>query len=354
MRTEEQLRSTLTTLADQPHAIEDVYASIMRRTAQRPVRRRRTALVLAIAAVAVIVAVVVPQFLVQRTVVPADQRVRGNWNLIHTIDLPPDWEVTDQVISARTETSTLHTPVGAGDDLTYACTVTIFGRDVLEPKTTGTSPVTVDGHDGYFIAGTAANDFTSGVFWPYADRAWANADCQPAGDSSRTTPSAEQQSLQIARRVHFAVTTSRLPFRLSSMPAGYQVQAVAPRIAASPETFRGGVQFSAADQNHPVPYLDIVLSTGRTEIPPNLPGWETDTIDGVPAVLSARDGKLCLNLRDHTLCITSEGGEPADLTKSLWPAGRRELLVSIAQDLTLAKKLDDPSAWFAANEALPQ
>lgn len=352
MPTEEQLRSTMTALADQPYATDHLFAAVMKRTARRPARRRRTAVVLALAAVAVIAALVLPQFLVQRTVVPADQRVRGNWNLIHTVDLPPNWEVVRQTIGATSETTGIRTPTGAGDDFTSSCTIIVFGRNVFHPAPAGGRAVTVNGTTGYAQVGTAKNDFVGGVFWPYAEQAWATVDCVPAGDQSKPTPAAARQSLEIAQRVRFVVTTVRLPFRLKTMPEGHQIQDVDPMLPANPN-FLGGVQFSSADKSRPAPYLDIVMSTGRTEVPEHIPGWETDTVKGVPAVLSARDGKLCLNLTERTLCITSEGGEPADLTKSLWAAGRREMLMGIAQDLTVGPHLDDPSRWFPANQALP-
>lgn len=246
----------------------------------------------------------------------------------------------------------MHTPVGAGDNYTFSCMITVFGRDIFRPTPTNNRVVTVNGVEGYYQVGNFENDIVNGIFWPYAERAWANVDCVPAGDKSRSEEPVVEESLDIAQRVHFGVTTTRLPFRLRAMPDGYQIGTVVPRLAGDPQIL-GGVQFSAADANHPVPYLDIVVSPGQTEVPPGLAGWESDTINGVPAVLSARDGKLCLNLRDHTLCVTSEGGEPADLTTSLWAAGRREFLVGIAKDLTAAKNLNDPTTWFPANDALP-
>ncbi len=96
------------------------------------------------------------------------------------------------------------------------------------------------------------------------------------------------------------------------------------------------------------------MATGTTEIPPYLAGWESDTVNGLPAVLSARDGRMCLNTQGHSVCVAAEGGEPADLTVSLWPVERRELLVEVADHLKLATDLGDAQTGWNANRALPR
>ena len=48
MRTEDQLRTALLDVADRPHATDDLYDTIIRRTQRQPVQRRRMALVLAV------------------------------------------------------------------------------------------------------------------------------------------------------------------------------------------------------------------------------------------------------------------------------------------------------------------
>ena len=63
---------------------------------------------------------------------------------------------------------------------------------------------------------------------------------------------------------------------------------------------------------------------------------------------------LAVNVNGYTIRIEALGGEPEDLTRSLWPAGRRELLVSVAEDLKLARNLGDPQTWFKAQDAFPR
>lgn len=77
-------------------------------------------------------------------------------------------------------------------------------------------------------------------------------------------------------------------------------------------------------------------------------------MNGLPAVLSARDGRMCLNTQGHSVCVAAEGGEPADLTVSLWPVERRELLVEVVDHLKLATDLGDAQTGWNANRALPR
>ena len=89
-------------------------------------------------------------------------------------------------------------------------------------------------------------------------------------------------------------------------------------------------------------------------MPPGLPGYEEDRIAGYRAVLNGREHWLALNVDGYVVRIQAEGGEPAPLTTSLWPAGRRELLVSVAEDLRLARDLGDPQTWFDAQDVFPR
>jgi hypothetical protein len=84
-----------------------------------------------------------------------------------------------------------------------------------------------------------------------------------------------------------------------------------------------------------------------------LPGYETGTVNGMPAVFNADDRALCLNHQGHQICLRASGDLRPDLTQSLWPQGYRELLVDLAGRLELTKNLDSPEDWPDANQALP-
>jgi len=298
-----------------------------------------------VAAVLIAVAIAVPTFLVNRTGVPADQRVRGNWNQIHRVDLPAGWQVRNITVTADSESSEVGPPTASPDDQTGGCVTTVYGRGVGDPAAGADkrTPVEVNGIPGTYS--TPGFDTNGGVVWQYADDSWAQVSCAD-----------RQQSVDIAERVRFEVTTTRLPFELRSLPDGYQVRGVYPPVPDSDAQIFGAMDATSIDKRTDLRYFGVVVSAGTTEIPEHIAGWETDTIAGMPAVLSARDARLCLNppgSPSHTVCIESGEGTPADLTKSLWPAGRRELLVEVAESLKLAKNLDDQRTWFDANDALP-
>ena len=150
MRTEDQLRTALLDFADLPHATDDLYDAIIRRARRQPVQRRRVALVIAVAAVLIAVAIAVPTFLVNRTGVPADQRVPGNWNQIHRVDLPAGWPVRTITVTADSESSAVGPPTASPDDQTGGCVTTVYGRGVGDPSAGAVkrTPVEVNGRPG--------------------------------------------------------------------------------------------------------------------------------------------------------------------------------------------------------------
>jgi hypothetical protein len=84
------------------------------------------------------------------------------------------------------------------------------------------------------------------------------------------------------------------------------------------------------------------------------PDYEEDRIGGRPALLNAREMWLTINVDGYSVRIETSGGEPADRTTTLWPAGRRELLVSVAENLEFARDIDDPQTWFDAQDVFPR
>ena len=62
---------------------------------------------------------------------------------------------------------------------------------------------------------------------------------------------------------------------------------------------------------------------------------------------------LALNVGGYTVRIEAFAIEPVALSTP-WPAGRRELLVSVAEDLVLARDLGNPRTWFDAQDAFPR
>ena len=96
------------------------------------------------------------------------------------------------------------------------------------------------------------------------------------------------------------------------------------------------------------------LVASASLIAPGTPEYEEDQIAGRPALLNAREMWLTINVDQYSVRVEASGGEPADRTTTHWPAGRRELLVSVAEDLQLADDIDDPQTWFDAQNVFPR
>jgi hypothetical protein len=343
VRTEQLLRDALHSAADQARSPEVVMSRISAGLAGRPRRRRRMALVLAVAVVVAALAIALPSLLVNRTGVPADQRVRGNWNLIHRIIPPEGWVVQDRYVRTDRE-STMLGPAGAPDgDVTGACNVLVFGPGVfVEPMPADAQPVDINGR-----AGVAVHDqgprLANGVFWSYADDAWASATCYD-NDTTR--------ALEIARRTTFGPEPFTSGLRLRELPRGFVPDSIMQSsVDGRPTT---ALILKARDPDAEPSSITIGTVPGTATVPPGLPGYEQDRVAGHPAVLNGREMWLALNVDGYTVRIEARGGEPADLTRSLWPAGRRELLVQVAEDLVLARDLGNPRTWFAAQRAFPR
>ena len=303
-------------------------------------------LVVAVAVIFVALAIAVPSFLVNRTAVPADQRLPGNWNLIHRVDPPEAWVVRDRYVSTDRE-STILGPAGAIDeDAAGSCNVLVFGPGVFvdEPIPADAKPVDVNGRPRRRRGRSGIPVFVGGVHWSYADEAWASVTCNENGTT---------RALEIARRTAFGPEPFTSGLRLRELPRGFAPYSIMQWTADGRLTT--ALLLKARDPDaEPPSTITIGAAAGTETVPPGLPGYEEDRIAGYPAVLNGREMWLALNVNGCAIRIEALGGEPEDLTRSLWPAGRRELLVSVAEDLKLARNLGDPQTWFKAQDAFPR
>lgn len=355
MRTEQLLRDTMSDLAGTARTPESALPRILAGlpTPASGVRRnRRRVLVAALAVVLLVAAVTVPGLLRQQTAEPVG-RVPGNWNLIHRVDLPPGWEVQQRAVSAGSESSSYRSSATATTpDAQCGVEVLAAGKPLL-PATGTDVGYDVNGRLARF--GVAQDEQTGRVQWEYAPDSFASVSCGPPPEAATTWGSTKTREVELdfARRVIFEPTPVRLPFRLDALPAGYAVHDV---VDGQDDVGHPGygVSLYAADEAADLPPVQVSVTPGTTEVKPGIPGQETVTVDGLPAVLSATEGSLCLDVRGYTACAVAGGGKAADLNVSLWPAGRRELLLEVAQHLSVVKHLDDPSRWPDANEALPR
>lgn len=95
------------------------------------------------------------------------------------------------------------------------CTIEVKAEGQSDPSLRGVGrvPVTIQGQPGFFSEQNS--DYAGGTSWPYSTDAWANVACK-APDMSLD----QDLSLEVANKVIFKTTLSRLPFKLSKWPVG--------------------------------------------------------------------------------------------------------------------------------------
>jgi hypothetical protein len=285
----------------------------------------------------------VPTFLVNRTAVPADQRVPGNWGLIHRVDPPEGSVVRDRYVSTDRESTILGPADATDDDATGNCSVLVYGRGVfVDLIPADAQPIDINGRPG-FAVDKETFEVAVGVYWSYADDAWASVTCYTGGTT---------RALDIARRTEFGPEPFTAGLRLRDLPSGFVPDSVMQWTADGQPG--SGLALKARNPDAVPRTITIAATPGTATVPPSLPGYEQDRIAGYAAVLNGREMWLALNVDGYTVRIEALGGEPADPTRSLWPAGRRELLVSVAEDLRLARDLGNPETWFDAQDAFPR
>ena len=140
--------------------------------------------------------------------------------------------------------------------------------------------------------------------------------------------------------------------RLQRLPSGYAASSILQSTAYGQPVSASILK--ATDPDAEPSGITIMVTPGPTTMPPGTPDYEEERIAGHPALLNAREMWLTINVDDYSVRIEASGGEPADRTTSLWPAGRRELLVSVAEDLKFAGDLDHPQTWFDAQDVFPR
>lgn len=352
MRNERDLRISLNELADQPTPTAALFESITARLDRRPSKRRRTMLVVAMAVVVLIIATTIPQFITNRAVDPADTRVPGNWNLTHRVDnMPAGWDIQLAVVYGEFESTEIGPPAGSdppqgsGPPVAFGCRIQVNAPGKVDPRVqaAGGEPVIIQGHPGFSEKGNVAS--RGGVSWPYADDAWAEVVCL---DDSGIVDT--ELSILIAENVVFAPEVARLPFVLADTPPGYSEQLISPGRRSGYDESLARLGLGAGGNE----VVALSVEPGVTEIPPGVPGWESDTINGTPAVLNANGETLFLNVQGHSVRVAGPGREHTAASEPLWLPGRRELLVQIAEDLTFASDFTDQSTWFEANKTLPK
>jgi hypothetical protein len=337
VRTEQQVREAFAFIADRAPSPTSALSRLTLAPAPGSSRRRRTVVLLLATAVAVLaLAVALPSILTNRTGVPADQRVPGNWNMIHRVDPPDGWTVTGIEVWPDHEITSL----GSGRvTRSWPCHTTVYGVGALKRLPTERQPVTVQGRPGFYAPKTSDDgEVPAGVYWQYRPNGWAIAACEPASKSAARS---------IAERVVFTPVPMRLPFRLTSLPAGLEVGVLSTGSDSAGQHIGIDISGARAPDKLP-PYVDF--GPGRDT--PDTTGVEEIVINGRTARLRSESQTLCFALADRSLCVGVGRDDRANPDQRLWEPGARELVIDLAGRLEIAADPADSTTWFDASDAL--
>lgn len=346
-RTEGDLRGCLNALADKEVDIEALIDRVNAQLESRRKNPRRTGAVLALATATVVAAVALPQVLGPRVVPPDKARVPGNWNLVHRVKNPPNgWVTVAAAIEPETETTWLGAP-GSLLESGRGCAIeiTAAGEGDVSLRGVAGQPLTVNGHPGFYSDENSVN--RGGVSWSYSADAWANVSCRGPDDGLD-----RELSIDVAERVQFKPTVSKLPFSLSQVPDGYRVAGVAPHLAESSNFLTGLLLVS--DEGY-IDSLIVSLSRadGYDQEEPTPTDWKPETVNGFPAKWSEDAGLLILDVRGSLVYLEAGGDSSAQDSDAAGSLQLRELLIETAGKLILADDFSDQDTWFEMNETLP-
>jgi hypothetical protein len=230
MRTDEDLRSAFTALADRAPTPQETAVTIP--GDDRPAPRRSRGPVLLAAAAACAVMVAVPTVIAAlRTPDDAPPPATGTAEaravrLPHTVTLPAPWTTTGRQLDADSAS------VVVRSDPETSCVVQVYRRARFDTGRIGADrdPVTVNGKDGYYATirftdpKKAGPQGAPGVVWEYAPDSWALAHC--TGSEGMTVADVRGVEQQAADATSFTAQPFPVPFTLENVPAGLETTQV--------------------------------------------------------------------------------------------------------------------------------
>lgn len=344
MRTEDDLRQALLTLADTAHDPATVAAKLrLDAPIGRPSTRTRWRPVVGIVAVCValaLVALFLPSLLSRRADV-ADLRRAGYWGFVATVDPSSGWQVIDRAIDGDHEIMR----VSRDDARSGTCTATVYGRGAQRDETPAGTPVDVAGRPGAYVPSTDIDP--ARLVWSYEDDAWAATSCDdtvaagPAGVRGLTT--------QLATSIRFQASPAQIPFGFRTLPDGYRVDTLivtSGRGTQSPSIPGAQVFLSSPGR----PSLSVYSTASAFSEPgPGMPGIEILAVDGRTVTVREDRRAAQIAVGDHYVMVEST----VQQSTQSWLPGERAAILDLVDQLRFASNLADPATWFDAEQAIP-
>lgn len=264
---------------------------------------------------------------------PDDRRHVGNWNVIHRVDVPEGWTLSQVQVGGSHELSSWR----RNGDEESLCGVSVWEPQAdFMPQPSGGEPVEVGGRPGLFLGKPDGYESLSGLWWHYRPDAWASLECGERG---------RDEYVQLAERVTFRPTEVLLPFRLTAVPAGYTVDWLGWDQAAGTRTFELALARPGDDaEEFPLaPQITMAPAAHRTR------SVEEITVNGRVAFLDAKARTLCFPVSGWQACI--EGGSDSNPPEPDGDARLRSRMLAVAEVLDFAPAVEDPSTWFDGTTA---
>lgn len=352
MRTKQELREALSTLAARGPAAEDVVDRLqLPGSSAVPAQRRPNVVVAAVALVVVVAIAVLPSYLRPRPPEPADRRVPGHWAMVSRLEPPPGWTLVSRHVSEGFEASTV-----TDSSHKAGCRIEVSGRGVAPqtPIPSLAEPVTVHDRSALYASTPGRG---AAVYWHYSADAWAVVDCwlRPDGLGSADSPGALRELvLQLAESVTFSDVPLRLPIGIEALPGGYVVESVTQDLT-NPE--RWGIVLKPAQVSPTTPRITIGIGDvgGAVSEPNTRVGDYPAFFFTVPLRGPMRRAprtevastSLCIPTAPVGVCLSTLDTAADD------PENRRGPFHAVATRLRYAASPTDTTTWFDANDALP-
>ena len=255
---------------------------------------------------------------------------RTHWVMRHRVAAGPGIEVVTQTLTDQQESTGVRL-ASQTTDRPDDCHVTVSnpGQDGPENMVGEKIETTFDGHPAVRNGAGAEAGY---LMWQLPDRSWVLVSC--SDDDTRASID------RLAGAVKFTPTTIRVPVDFE-VPRGVRLSSISVDLASSSAQIYLNA-FRTGDRG------DLSITVGHPEETPN-PDGQSTTIAGHPAAVF--DGKI-----SPTVWVQEQGRwiRVAAATSDTGPypdrSGELPAVRALAESLTFARDLSDPTTWFSAEK----
>lgn len=315
-------------------------AAGLRFSRRRKQRRRRVSALVTAAIMVIALAVALPTVILPR-LFPPPVRASAEWAFGYRVVPPEGFHVGERFLQRDLDQTYLTDESNSEG----GCSIEASAASPVPVAPPGSTSVTVNGRPGWIA--TPEETGTKELTWLYAPGAVAKTSCD-----ERVDP--EGLLLEIARGVTFTQVPLPLPFRLATLPEGYQVSAVGTSLEVSPgepapvSALLLMPMGSVPDEDDGGIYL-LMPGDG-----PEGEGAQKVQVNGKEVFVTTQAGiiSVCRPEQNTTACLSASFDTDSATAEASAADVRR--LVDLAGELSFATNVSDQSTWIDARESLPR